>query len=66
MKPAFTDVRSNFADIKLRVQLNFLSLSSLAYLALNFLFVKRCYTWDSGQAKTERNHQEILRSLYAD
>ena len=37
IKPAFTDVQSNFGDINLRVQLNFLSLSSLAYLALAFL-----------------------------
>ena len=37
IKPAFTDVQSNFADINLRAQLNFLSLSNLAYVALNFL-----------------------------
>ena len=29
-------------------------------------YAKRCHMWDSGLEKTERNHQEMPRSLYAD
>ena len=38
----------------------------LSLFSFKFSFVKKCHMWDSGLAKTERNHQEILRSLYAD